>query len=143
MLLLFASDPAPSWAVQCDVVATPMSFGAYDPLSPVPLSATSGLSISCKPPNKTFTVTIQINSGGGSLAQRTMVSPSGEQMLYNIYADPAHSTILGDGTGGSVSPSRTVSKTAPWNLTLYGLIPALQNLPPGIYADTLTATIFF
>lgn len=128
---------------QCDVVATPLGFGTYDPFNPVPLTATSNLSISCKPPNKAFSVSVQLTSGSGSFAQRSMASASGGQMFYNIYTDASYLTVFGDGTGGSLSPSRTVTKSSPWNLTLYGRVPAMQNLLPGVYADTLTATIFF
>lgn len=145
-LVLVLSILAPAgaaFAVQCDVVATPLSFGTYDPFSAVPLTATSNLNISCKPPRKVFVITVQLSPGSGSYAQRTMTSATGEQMLYNVYADPSYLTILGDGTGGSQAPSGTVTKNAPWNLTLFGRIPALQNLVPGVYSDILTATILW
>ena len=142
-LLLCLGTALPALAVQCDVVATPLSFGTYDPFNPVPLTATSSLNISCKPPKKIFSITVQLTAGNGAISQRLMTSSSGDQMLYNVYADSSHATILGDGTAGSISPNRTVTKNTPWNLTLYGNVPALQNLPPGVYADTLTATIFF
>ena len=77
------------------------------------------------------------------MAQRSMNSAGGAQMLYNVYADSSHTTIFGDGTGGSISPTRTVSKTSPWNLILFAEIPALQNVTPGIYTDALVATILW
>ncbi|PLX97425.1 MAG: hypothetical protein C0621_00015 [Desulfuromonas sp.] len=53
------------------------------------------------------------------------------------------SSILGDGTGGSVTLTSIVDKTAPWTINVFGRIDALQVVPLGSFSDTLTATILY
>jgi spore coat protein U-like protein len=131
-------------AAQCNITSTPMNFGAYDPMSTVPLTATGSFNISCKPNKQLFNITLQLTSGNsGSFSQRNMASGGGDQLFYNIYANATQTSILGDGSGGSVSLTQTVSRQAPWDLTFYGQIPALQNVTPGVYNDLLTATILW
>ena len=131
-------------AAQCNITSTPMNFGAYDPMSSVPLTATGSFNISCKPNKQIFNITLQLTSGNsGSYSQRNMTSGGGDQLFYNIYANAAQTSVLGDGSGGSVSLTQIVSRQAPWDLTFYGQIPALQNVTPGVYNDLLTATILW
>ena len=130
-------------AAQCNITATPLNFGAYDPMSSVPLTATGSFNISCNP-KKDFNITLQLTPGSsGSYALRTMASGLGGTLNYNIYANAAQTSVLGDGSGGSVALTRIVNRTTPWNVTFYGQVPALQNVMPGLYTDLLTATILF
>ena len=133
-----------AWCAQCNITATPLNFGSYDPLSSVPLTATGSFNISCKPNKATFNITLQLTSGNsGNYAQRNMLSGGGNQLLYNIYANAAQTAVLGDGSGGSVSLTQSVTRQTPWNINLYGQIPALQNVVPGLYNDLITATILW
>ena len=130
-------------AAQCNIVATPLNFGAYDPMSTIPLSATGSLDISCKPNNRVFLVTVQLTSGNsGNFSQRSMLS-GGSQLFYNVFANPSHTAVLGDGSAGSVTLSQSVTRQSSWSATFYGQIPALQNVTPGLYSDLLTATILW
>lgn len=135
--------PAMTMAAQCNITSTPMSFGSYDPMSNIPLSATASFNVSCKP-KQTFNITLQLTPGNsGNYAQRNMTSAGGDQLLYNIYANAAGTAVLGDGSGGSVTLMQSVSRQTPWNVTIFGQIPALQNVRPGLYSDILTATILW
>jgi spore coat protein U-like protein len=63
-------------------------------------------------------------------------------MNYNLYIDPFGLLIWGDGTGGSFSSGPFgVSNNQTVTLTIYGQIPAGQDLPPGSYGDTITASV--
>lgn len=138
---LASSALFPVWGAQCNITATPLAFGNYDTLSTTPLDSTASLNISCKP-KKPFTVTVQFSPGSsGSFSQRSMSGPG--TLLYNLFTDASMTNIMGDGTGGSSTLQRIVDKANPWNLTIFGRIPALQTVPAGIYADSLTATILF
>jgi spore coat protein U-like protein len=53
------------------------------------------------------------------------------------------STIWGDGGGSSSVQTALVAKDMPWNATLFGRIPARQNVSAGSYSDTITVTIDF
>lgn len=139
------SAAVPALATQCNVTATPVNFGAYDPLSTVPADATGTIDVSCRTPaQRPQTVALQLSAGGsGNFGQRTMTSAAGDTLLYNLYSDPSMSTVFGDGSGGSETLTNTVFRGAPWSVTIYGRIPAMQKVPVGTYTDVLTATILW
>jgi spore coat protein U domain-containing protein, fimbrial subunit CupE1/2/3/6 len=141
LLLLFAEG---GYAFQCSVVTTPVNFGFYDVFAATDLNSTGTVTVTCNAPpqNPAVPVTLSLTAGGsGSFAQRRMSSTSGQVLNYNLYSDAAKTTIAGDGSGGSVILSSIISKSVPWNVTIYGRIPARQNAVPGVYSDAITATI--
>lgn len=128
----------------CNVAATGISFGRYDVFSPAPLDATGSVTVSCDdipPPN----VDIAISPGGaGTFLQRRMRHASLPDTLgYNVFTSPSTSVVWGDGTGGSatVAAGRVPPRRPPKPVTIYGRIPAGQNVPAGSYSDTLVVTI--
>lgn len=144
--IILLSLPAMLHAGQCNITATPLNFGIYDTLDPVPVTSTATLSIACKNPSKiAVMVTVQLSSGNsGNFTQRNLASTNGDLLLYNVYTDATLSTIFGDDSSGSSgSPSRMVDKFTPWDITLYAQLIPLQNVPVGLYSDTLTATILW
>jgi spore coat protein U-like protein len=144
VLLLFFAEGCN--AFQCNVVTTPVNFGFYDLFAVTDLNSTGTITVTCNAPpqNPAVPVRLDLTAGSsGSFALRRMSSTSGGALNYNLYSDAAKTTILGDGSGGSVNLSSVISKNAPWNITIYGRIPARQNVAPGVYSDSLTATIFW
>lgn len=142
--ILFLLIPVAGFTTQCNVTTSAMSFGGYDPLATVPSDTTTTISISCQtPPKKQQIVTLQVSAGNsGSPAMRSLTSGAAS-LLYNLYSNPGRSQVIGDGTGGSSTLTRTVDRTNPWDVTLYGRIPALQVVPPGSYNDSLVVTILW
>ena len=69
---------------------------------------------------------------------------SPNQLQYNLYKDAAYAQIWGNGTGGTVTLVNTNSGSGvgPTH-TIYGRIPAGQDLPVGVYTDTIVITITF
>lgn len=135
-------------AFRCDVSATGLSFGSYDTLSPTPLDSTASINVSCnippQNPKAPLMVTIALSPGNsGSFAQRHMTSTGPDRLNYNLYTSAAFSSIWGDGAGNASIQTGYVTSASPWNATLYGRIPALQNLRVGSYSDTITVTINF
>ena len=65
-----------------------------------------------------------------------------------MFFDAAYTQIRGDGTGGSQTGGATLSLT-PGNptqtstSTIYGRIPASQDVAAGAYADTIVVTITY
>jgi spore coat protein U-like protein len=132
-------------AAQCNVVTTPLSFGGYDPLNPAATTSTATININCQTADKNpQIVTLQLSAGAsGTPAQRTLNRIGGGTLLYNIYLNAGQGQVLGDGSAGSAAPTRSVSRNLPWSMTIYGNIPGRQNVPVGVYSDTLTATILW
>lgn len=141
--------PAAAAAFNCTVTVTPLNFGSYDVFASVPRDATASIAIACNAPpqhpNAPIPVSLTLSSGNsGAYAQRQMQPLAGAPPLYyNLYTGPSFSTVLGDGSGGSQQLTNLLTRSTPWNVTLYGRIPPLQNVPPGVYSDTLTATILW
>jgi spore coat protein U-like protein len=143
-----------TWAathVRCTTSAGGLAFGVYNPSGPADAS-TEALSVTCNAHgNGSATVSpiVTLSTGlSGSYGTRKMFSGV-NSLNYNIYLSSAYNQIVGDGTGGSVVGSTTpfvvvaggASVTVNW--TLYGLIPAPQNVLPGSYSDLITVTVTY
>lgn len=119
-----------------------LAFGSYNVLSPTSTTTTGSFNVrNCNTGARTYTATF--SAGNGTLAARAL--RSGVNTLgYNIYKDAAYTQILGSGSGGTATIVNTNSGsgTGPTH-TLYGLIPAGQDVPAGSYTDTLTITLTF
>jgi spore coat protein U-like protein len=131
----------------CTIAATPVSFGSYNVFAAVATDSTGSLTFRCSGTGNSgnnISISIALGRGSsGSFTPRAMVLANGA-LAYNLYQDAARTTIWGDGTGGTRA---YVTGTAPRNrdttVTIYGRIPAQQDVSAGSYADTVTATINF
>jgi spore coat protein U-like protein len=127
---------ATAGAATCVLAAVGVVFGNYGTLSNTALDGTGVVTVTCL---LTDSYTITLSSGNGTLLQREMLS--GTNVLnYNLYTDTARTLIWGDGTSGTsiVSGSGTLA-----TYSIYGLIPGGQNVPAGIYSDSLVVTLNF
>lgn len=143
-LLVFTQ---PAAAFTCNVNATPINFGTYDVFSPTPKDTTATITVTCKAPpqnpNAPIPVIISISPGmSGSFAQRQLQRAGGaDQLFYNLYTSPSFSTVWGDGSGSSQTQSNSITSITPWTATLYGRIPARQNVSADSYSDIITVTV--
>jgi spore coat protein U-like protein len=115
-----------------------LNFGNYDVFSPLNDDITATINVDC--PSDTG-YSIWLSSGAGPFSSRTL--RNGSQLLaYNLYLDPTHLTIWGDGSAGTgiFSGTGTGSNVA---TQVYGRIPAGQNAWVGPYADVVTITVNF
>ncbi|MEQ1661077.1 MAG: spore coat U domain-containing protein [Thiobacillus sp.] len=152
LLATFAvACPSIALAASCTLSLSGMTFGAYDVLTPTALDTTSTINVACTrtvSPNErvNYTLTASVGSGA-SYASRSMAQGV-ERLNYNLYRNAARSQIWGNGTGGSqtITGTHNLSNGSPTrnrNHTLYGRIPALQNVAAGNYLDTLAITLIF
>jgi spore coat protein U-like protein len=151
LMALLASAAHAATTVNCTASASGIAFGIYNPLSAVADASTGSLRITCNGSgtgSANVTVNVSLSTGlSGSYATRKMFS--GVQTLnYNIYWSTAYNQIIGDGSGGSFAGS-----AGPFPVpaggnnvatgTLYGLIPASQDVAPGSYSDVITVTVTY
>lgn len=135
-------------ACSCSVSATPVAFGSFNPLPGTVHNATGTVTVSCNAlAGILVPYTIALSTGNGTYASRRMLSGT-RNLYYNLYSDTNHTTIWGDGTGGSslVSGSVTLAALSSFSIpvTVYGRIVAGQNtLVPGLYTDTITVTLTY
>jgi spore coat protein U-like protein len=141
-LLLLVLSAAEAEA-QCTISTAPVSFGSYDVLSATPRDSTGSVTFRCSLP---VAVTIDLGPGqnASTFFPRYMTKGSPPLLGYNLFTDAARSTIWGDGSAGT---SRYSNNSPPAltnvTLTVYGRIPAGNDVTAGSYADTVVATITF
>ncbi|MCS5707365.1 spore coat U domain-containing protein [Candidatus Berkiella cookevillensis] len=133
----------------CSIATNSFNFGAYNPLSPTAKDLSGSLSVTCGSLLASVSVayTVSLSTGNsGTYTQRSMLN--GANILnYNFYTDAGRTTIWGNGGGGTsmISNSYILGLLFPRtdNFTIYGRIPALQNVPIGAYTDNIVATVTF
>lgn len=133
--LMLLADASAATAATCTVQSTSVAFGSYDTFSSAPLDSTGSINVQC---DVSTAFTINLGTGTGSYAQRTLTSAQ-SILDYNLYTDAARTLVWADGTtGNNVSGSGT-NVTVP----VYGRIPQRQNVPAGVYTDTVVITISY
>jgi spore coat protein U-like protein len=127
-------------AQTCSISTTPVSFGMYDVFSAAPLASTGSLNYQC-----TWLVhqrTVYLSKGFAPTNNPRQMVSGANRLNYNLYLDAARTQIWGDpnpysfgDTGWDFFPNVT--------LTIYGSIPAGQDVPTGTYTDAIVATVNF
>ena len=141
---LVAALAAPATAEACTISVTSVAFGTYDTLSPAVDDGTGSVALACHPSVSAPIVTIEAGWSGSILGRQ--MHNGATPLGYNLYSDAAHTILWGNGavgaavtlTGGVVSGGQRR-----FNRTIYGRIPALQNVGTGVYSDTLVITVTF
>jgi spore coat protein U-like protein len=119
-----------------------VNFGAYDVFNTIPTDSTGSLTYSCT--SVLGTITIDLSRGSAPSYVPRQMRKGAETLSYNLYLDAARVSIWGDGTGGTSHYGPVVPALAsPVTVTIYGRIPARENVSVGSYTDTITATINF
>jgi len=136
--------PSPLWAA-CTVSSTGVAFGAYNPQVGTADDSTGTIDVDCHPSD--HSVEIEIGAGlYGTIGTRRM-SSGAATLNYNLYTTATRNIIWGDGTQGSVTQTLTGGSvsggTRRFSASVYGRIPAQQNVPAGTYDDTLIVTVTF
>lgn len=140
--------PADALGLNCNVSSTGVAYGVYDPNSSSPTNAAGNVHVLCTV--LVVSVLSQINislstGGSGTFATRKM-SGGADQLNYNLYKDASHTTVWGDGTGGTgIFTDNLLIAVLGTSVdhTIYGSIPAGQYVSAGSYSDTITVTVEF
>jgi len=126
----------------CNVSATTLNFGSYDPTSGTALNGTSTVNVYCTS-GTPYTTSLNVGTGGGSFVTRTIAS-GGNTLSFNLYRDSARSQVWGDGSGATFTVAGTgagLLTSSP--LTVYGEITSGQDKPPGTYTSVITVTVTY
>ena len=120
--------------------ASSVAFGAYDPFSAAPLDTVGTVSWRC---SGLGVPRIELDAGGsGSFAWRTLLNGP-ETLRYNLFLDAARTVVWGDGTGGSAAgPVTFTTGGGLERASVYGRIPAGQDVGWGTFTDTIRVTFF-
>ena len=121
----------------CTIVAGPLAFGNY---SNVVLNASATLSVACTV-SSPYNVSLDVGSGNGATITTRRMTNGASTLQYRLFSDAARSVNIGQTIG-----TDTISGTGnglTQTLTIYGQILPNQLVTPGIYSDTVTATITY
>lgn len=134
-------------AANCSVSATPVAYGSYNPFSASATDSTGVVTVACTLGgiiSLLVSYNIKLSTGGsGSYGPRQM-SSGANTLNYNLYTTTGRTTVWGNGTSstGTISDGYLLGiGTTTRNYTVYGRVPALQNVYSGSYADTITVTV--
>ena len=122
----------------CTLNVTGVNFGSYDVFSNTPLDSTGNIDVNC-PSGVGYSMAL--TAGGGTHTQRVMGSGA-HRFNYNLYTTADHAVVWGDATSGTARVNGTGIGVSV-NHGIYGRIPALQNVHPGSYSDTIAIMINF
>ncbi|MGZ5094039.1 MAG: Csu type fimbrial protein [Burkholderiales bacterium] len=121
----------------CTLSVLGVIFGSYDTFSNVPLDNAGGsVAVTC---DVATPYTVALSPGSGTYTSRSM-SGAGSSLSYNLFVDPTRLIVWGDGTPGT---SVVAGATTNASHTIYARIPQRQNVPVGVYADTVIVTLSF
>jgi spore coat protein U-like protein len=141
----FALMLFPSHARACTIGTTAVAFGAYNPQGAPVTDGTGTITLAC--PTAVTAPVVALGAGvNGTIATRKLASGA-NRINYNLYTTTTRNVIWGDGTSGSVtltfSGGVLSGGTRNFSHTVYGRIPALQNVKAGAYTDTVIVTVNF
>jgi len=133
-----ASAQAPS----CTISVTAVAFGSYNVFTATATDSTGTITYNCN--STAANISVTLSKGASSTFSPRNLKKGAEVLQYNLYRNAARTNIWGDGTGGTATYTRA---NPPNNsnvvLTIYGRIPATQDVSAGNYTDTVSATINF
>jgi spore coat protein U-like protein len=141
-LCIGSASGARAAAICSFTVVTGVGFGNYNVFNPSATLANGTLDVTCNGVVGPGTsITISLAKGKSPTFNRYMLKAA-IHLNYNLYLDPALTMIWGDGTSGtSVFGPTPVINNVPVVTTIYGQIPAAQDVSGGAYIDTITATV--
>jgi spore coat protein U-like protein len=123
----------------CTIAAANITFATQSALTS-PVNSTGQLMIQCTA-NDAYAVSL---SGGllGTVTSRNMSGLTGASVSYQLYLDSGYATIWGDGTSGT-SQLAGIGTGIVQFIPIYARVPSQSTPAPGVYTDTVTATIQF
>jgi spore coat protein U-like protein len=143
--LAFASvlllAPATAHAAGCTISTTSIAFGPYDVFSAAPVDSTATITYRC---NGNSSVAIGITSGQSDTFNPRVMTKGLERLGYHLFLDPAHTAIWGDtGSGTQMYYDPGAPNNRSVTVTVYGRIPAGQDVSAGSYTDSVVALVLF
>lgn len=124
----------------CEVNATDLSFGTYDPLNPSPTDASSVVTVTCTV-DSGYAIGLDAGIGSGATITTRRLMNGSSQLNYSLYRDGSHNLIWGN--TGEDDIVTGVGTGAPNEFSVYGRIPPRQTVRRGVYNDTVTVWVSF
>jgi len=135
-----------SVSANCTISATDLNFGAYDPVvanKTTALDVNTTVTVLCT--KGSTGVTVGLDLGIHAAAGNRFMSNGTDSLQYELYSDSAGGTLWANAGAGLVTwPAfGPIGAGAGTPHTVFGRIPAGQDVSVGSYNDTVTATVNF
>jgi len=137
-------------AATCTILTAPVAFGAYDPTEEEDLEGTGSVTVLCTNGTAGYvTLSEGMNPDGASTAEVPLRRMAGGldglgRLAYHLYSEETYTDVWGNTATTGFNHEGDGTST---ELTVYGVIPAEQNVIAGTaataYADTVVATVEF
>ncbi len=137
-LALLVAGALPGLSAACTLAANGVAFGPIDPLTDQASTSVGSVQVDC--PADTPYV-IRLSTGAAGSWNRAMAS-GGDSLAYNLFRDPTHVEVWGDGSGGSLTVSGLGSGSTQVH-SVYGRVPAQPQARVGSYGDVIVVTLEF
>lgn len=137
---------APPGADSCSVESKDVNFGLYDPTSPAPNDTSGAVVLLCGCQGNGcgaihYRLEIQVNPGGGDGILTRSGGPGA--LRYDLFADPARTVRLGQGSDAMSGVYQPSLFGTPQTIPVYGRMPALQKVDPGVYVGLPVLTVTY
>jgi len=126
----------------CSITTTAVAFGAYDPVvanATAPLDGTGSVVVTC---TKGAGTRIDLGLGANVAGTTRRMAGGTDFLTYQLYQNTGRTAVWGSGAAAGltipVAPSR-VART----FTVFGRVPAGQDVAAASYNDAVVATINF
>jgi spore coat protein U-like protein len=151
LLVLLSAATGAGAATVCRIVsAGSVAFGSYDVLSTAPNDSQLNVTVACDrnggPPGVTVEMALGVGANGTSVNARRMlhVGAPTDYLSYGLYRDVSRSSVWGS-TSGINTMTRNLSVpnrgSASTTFTVYGRLPAQQDVSAGSYSDSVQVTV--
>jgi spore coat protein U-like protein len=148
-----------SVALNCQMSSVgDLNFGAYDPVvanASTGLTGNTSFTLKCTR-GATPVVSLSIGNGNfgqniaGKRAMNNGTAGAGNYLSYDLFVPngvgdaataAATAAYWGDGTSGTSTFAPSVPTVATQTITIFGSVPATQDVAAGNYSDSVTATV--
>ena len=133
-------------SANCTITATDLSFGAYDPVvanKTTNLDVNTSVNVLCT--KGSAGVTVGLDLGSHAAAGNRFMSNGTDSLQYELYSNSAGGTVWGNSGAGLVTwpVFGPIGAGGGVSHTVFGRIPAGQDVSVGSYSDLVTATVNF
>jgi spore coat protein U domain-containing protein, fimbrial subunit CupE1/2/3/6 len=124
----------------CTIAPATLNFANYEPSDAVADSATGTITVTCTQGSVFW---IGLANGLDFAGGFRQMANGADRLRYELFRDAGFG-VPWDNADPLVGPyTITAASAAPIDSTVYGRIPAAQNVPTGVYSDTVVMTVNF
>ena len=128
---------------ECNITATPLAFGEYDPVGAhqaADLDGTATITLTCtKGAVASVALSLGLNASGSTRQMRSM---TGDSLTYELHQDSSRLFVWNEEITSLLTLGPALSM-APRDLTVHGRVFGGQDVRAGTYTDSVLATVNF